>query len=118
MYKDHEKLVVEALPATLKQLEVKLGASRTSIKRWVSKMRKDGVIHVGDWKRSNGPGALQPVFVVGSGKDVEKPAPVPYSVSLAKHRGKAKRSGWMAALVVVKPKMTAKRRAWLNREFD
>lgn len=64
--------VIAALPGTLAQIERKSGVSGTSARRWTSRLRKEGVIHIGGWRRSS-PGGKQPVFVMGAGED--KPPP-------------------------------------------
>lgn len=64
--------ILQLLPATstalLEQLDI---TSTSTLHKWVSRLRKDGKMHIGRWERTLGPFA--PVYVLGSGKDAPRP---------------------------------------------
>lgn len=108
--------VFAALPGTLSQIERKSGASGSSVTKWIAVFKREQLIHIGGWRRSQS--AMQPVYVLGYGED--KPRPRPYTDSELQarfrkknpeRRAEVKRKsaarckmrkhgcGWMAALV-------------------
>lgn len=111
--------VLSGLPGTRKQIELKSGASSSTVGKWLAILRAEKAIYIACWYRSNG-GSKRPVFVVGAGKDAKEPKTLTdqdhqqrYN---AKHPGRrkeirarayrrfvavrdySKRTGWFAAL--------------------
>ena len=78
--------VLAAIPGTRAQIAKKASVSSSSVGKWLAILRDEGVIHVGDWKRSKGGGAKQPVFVLGPGEDVKAPKSITPEKSQERYR--------------------------------
>lgn len=69
-----EKAILAMLPAAQPEIMEKLGMTKAMTNWRTMRMRKQGLMHVGDWKRTESvDGSYQPIFHASKGKDVPCP---------------------------------------------
>jgi hypothetical protein len=66
---DRTQIALAAMPGTLKDMADRIGTPKGTVQHWIKELRACGWAHVGGWKRSDGPGGLQPIFHAGQGRD-------------------------------------------------
>lgn len=93
-------IIATYMPATLPELVRRSGASMTSVKRYIRRMRKDGLCHVSSYRPPTGPGRHHPVFTAGPGVDAVSPPALTSTETVRRHyaRKRQRESAWMAAL--------------------
>jgi len=90
---DWTDVLMAAMPATLNELAMRSGRPKGTVKHWMEKLRAARWVHVGDWKRSPGPGKKQPVFKAGQGRDRLEPPNITRKDSVDRSRAKAVKDG-------------------------
>lgn len=70
-------------PATHRDLAEVAGIKVKPAQRLMSKALKDGYVHISDWERSCG--GHRPVYKIGPGENVPKPAPMSWAESSKKY---------------------------------
>lgn len=71
-YAERSKQIAEHLPGTYRELAGKIGCSVQAVEYHSARMRKDGLCHVGSYRRCRGTGGgYQPVLVAGPGQDAQ-----------------------------------------------
>jgi len=66
---DRTQIALAAMPGTLKDMADRIGAPKATVQHWIQDLRACGWAHVGQWKRTDGPGGIVPVFYAGPGRD-------------------------------------------------
>lgn len=87
------EFVFQSLPGTRKEIELRSGVSSSSVGYWLGKFKAANEIHIGAWRRSDGQGAIQPIFVEGEGKDAPKPKAYTTKQNDKRRRNKERREG-------------------------
>lgn len=105
---DRTQIALAAMPGTLKDMAERIGAPKATVQHWIKALRACGWAHVGKWKRTDGPGGLQPVFYAGQGRDAECTL-MPYTKSETQARYK-KRLQKSDDYAHIRAKITAKQR--------
>jgi hypothetical protein len=76
--------IVALLPATSRQLLRKIRISTSTLHKWLTRLRDDDEIHIGDWNRSVG--NLVAVWTAGSGPDAPRLPPLTGAKVTANYR--------------------------------
>lgn len=75
-YRDRYDMMLRAMPGTLNEIAYRTGVPKSTVKKWTMDLRNMGWAHVSRWKRSDGPGRMQPVIKAGPGRNVPCTLPV------------------------------------------
>lgn len=62
--------ILQAMPGTHNELVAKSGWTYETVRRWLKVLRRDSLVHIGDWARPNGSGHFQRIYHAGPGPDV------------------------------------------------
>jgi hypothetical protein len=84
--------ILKLVPATSAELLAQLDITSTAtLHKWITRLRKDGKIHTGRWRR--GENNFVAVHVLGKGKDAKRPKPWTPAQLQARYRKSLKESG-------------------------
>lgn len=68
----YKKQIVAEFPGTRNEIIERSGVARGTVTGWLTRMHnaEPRECHIGDWRRSEGKGGIQPIYFSGPGDDV------------------------------------------------
>lgn len=66
-----DQRILASLPATSRKLREVIGIGAASMHKWLTRLRDAKKIHIGRWERTRG--TFAPVYVLGNGKNANRP---------------------------------------------